>query len=75
MITRRLILLLLAGLAVAAAMAALVPAHRLNGLEQVILEGAPAPQRPDMPVFAAADGNAKSLIAVGACPYRRYYDL
>jgi len=28
-----------------------------------------------MPVFVAADGDAKSLIAVGACPDRRYYDL
>jgi hypothetical protein len=68
MTTRRLILLLLAALAAAAAMAGLMPAHRLNVLEKVILEGAPPPQRPDMPVFAATDGNAERLIAAGSSP-------
>lgn len=65
MISRRLILLPLAGLAGTLAMAGLVPAHRLNVLGQVLLEGTPAPPPPAMPVFAAAQGNAESLVAAG----------
>ncbi|WP_368904718.1 DUF1287 domain-containing protein [Taklimakanibacter lacteus] len=63
MISRRFVILPLAGLAGAAAIAGLVPAHRLKVLAQVLVD--PAPPRPDMPVFARAEGDAGSLIAAG----------
>jgi len=65
MIPRRLILLSLAGLAGTAAMTGFVPAHRLNVLAEALLEGPPAPPRPDMPIFIAAEGKAKRLLGTG----------
>ena len=63
MISRRLLILPLAGLAGAVAMASLVPAHRLHVLAQVLID--PTPARPDMPVFAEAEGDAGRLVAAG----------
>ena len=64
MISRRLLILPLAGLAGAVAMASLVPAHRLEVLAQV-LAGPAAPPRPEMPIFARAEGAAGRLVAAG----------
>ncbi len=63
MISRRFLILSLAGLAGAAVMASQVPAHRLKVLAQVLVD--PTPKRPDMPVFARAEGDARLLIAAG----------
>jgi uncharacterized protein YijF (DUF1287 family) len=65
MVSRRFLLLPLAGLAGAAALAGLVPAHRLKVLAQVLVD--PTAQRPgpEMPVFAAAEGDAERLVTAG----------
>lgn len=64
MVSRRMILLPLACLAATAAIAGSVPAHRLDVLAQVLLGPASQP-RPDMPVFARAEGDAERLITAG----------
>ncbi len=62
MISRRFLLVLgLAALAGTAAIAGLLPSPRLNVLAQGLLEGPPAPPRPEMPIFAAAEGKDGSL--------------
>lgn len=65
MISRRFLLFSLAGLAGAAAVAGFVPAHRLDVLAEALLDGPPAPPRPDMPIFIAAEGKAKGLLGTG----------
>lgn len=64
MVSRRLFILPLAGLAATAAIAGFVPAQHLNVVAQVVL-GPARPPRPDMPVFAQADGDAERLVAAG----------
>lgn len=64
MISRRMLVLSLAGLAGAAAIAGFVPAHHLTVLAQTVL-GPATPPRPDMPVFARAEGDAERLITAG----------
>ena len=57
MISRRFLFLLgLAALAGTAAIAGSLPSPRLNVLAQGLLEGPPAPPRPQMPIFVAAEG-------------------
>ncbi len=65
MISRRFLLLPLAGLAGAAAIAGLVPSHRLGVLAQALLDPRPASPPLDMPVFAAAGRDAARLIDAG----------
>lgn len=65
MISRRSVVLSLAGLAGIAAVAGLMPAHRLNVLAQVLLDPRPAPPPRDMPVFARAEDDAARLIDAG----------
>lgn len=64
MVSRRLFILPLAGLAATAALAGFVPAHQLNVVAQAVL-GPASPPRPDMPVFAQAEGDAERLVAAG----------
>jgi hypothetical protein len=62
MIFRRFLLVLgLAALAGTAAITGSIPSPRLNVLAQDLLEGPPAPPRPEMPIFTAAEGKAGSL--------------
>jgi uncharacterized protein len=65
MISRRTVVLSLAGLAGAAALASLVPAHRLDVVAQVLLDPRPSAPPRDMPVFARAEDDAGRLIAAG----------
>lgn len=65
MVSRRLVLLPLAGLAGAAAVVGFVPSHRLNVLAQVLLDPDPAPPPRDMPVFIAPEPEAARLIDAG----------
>lgn len=65
MVSRRFVLLPIAGLAGAAALAGLVPTHRLGVLAQAVLDPAPSAPLPDMPVFTRADETASRLIDAG----------
>lgn len=64
MVSRRLFLLPLAGLAATAAIAGFVPEHRLAALAQVLMGPASQPRR-DMPIFARAEGDAERLVGGG----------
>ena len=64
MVSRRLLLLPLAGLAATAAIAGFVPSHHLSVMAQAVL-GPASPPRPDMPVFAQAEGDAERLVTAG----------
>ncbi len=64
MVSRRLLLLPLAGLAATAAIAGFVPAHQLNVVAQAVL-GPARPPPPEMPVFARAEGDAERLVTAG----------
>lgn len=64
MVSRRLFILPLAGLAATAAIAGFVPAHQLHVVAQAVL-GPASPPRPDMPVFARAEGDAERLVTAG----------
>ncbi|HTN97296.1 MAG TPA: DUF1287 domain-containing protein [Nordella sp.] len=64
MISRRILFLSLAGLTGAVVLSGFVPAHRLAALAQAVL-GPAAPPRPDMPVFARAEGDAERLLTAG----------
>ena len=65
MISRRfLLILVLAGLSGTASIGGSLPAPRLNVLTQGFLEGPPAPPRPEMPIFAAAEGKAGRLVGL-----------
>ena len=62
MISRRFLFVLgLSALAGTAAITGSIPSPRLNVLAQGLLEGPPAPPRPEMPIFAAAEGKPGSL--------------
>lgn len=65
MISRRVALLPLAGLAAVLGVAAVVPSHRLSVLAQVLLDPAPTPPPRNMPVFAEAEDDATHLISAG----------
>jgi uncharacterized protein len=57
MMSRRFLFVLgLAAFAGTAVIAGSLPSPRLNILAQGLLEGPPAPPRPQMPIFAAAEG-------------------
>lgn len=64
MVSRRLFILPLAGLAATAAIAGFVPAHQMKVVAQAVLGPASPPPR-DMPVFARAEGDAERLVAAG----------
>jgi hypothetical protein len=65
MISRSFLFVLgLAVLAGTAAIAGSLPSPRLNVLAQGLLEGPPAPPRPQMPIFAVSEGKAGRLAGI-----------
>jgi uncharacterized protein YijF (DUF1287 family) len=64
MVSRRLLILPLAGLVATVAIAGLIPARHLTVVAQAVL-GPASPPPPDMPVFARAEGDAERLVAAG----------
>jgi hypothetical protein len=64
MVSRRLLILPLAGLVATVAIAGLIPARHLTVVAQSVL-GPASPPPPDMPVFARAEGDAERLVTEG----------
>ncbi|WP_246770716.1 DUF1287 domain-containing protein [Aestuariivirga sp. YIM B02566] len=64
MVSRRLLILPLAGLAATAAIAGFVPARHLTVVAQSVMGPASQPPR-DMPVFAQVQGDAERLVSAG----------
>jgi uncharacterized protein YijF (DUF1287 family) len=59
MIPRRFVAFSIAGLAGAVAMTGLVPVPHLTGIAQALLDPKPQVEKPRMPVFAAAEEDAR----------------